>query len=464
MKRIALVSCTLSIAWGMIAQTPYDSPASILPDTWTADETDVFVQTLPVEDKWWLTFEDSTLDSLIAIAIENNYNIETALTRMEEARINLHIERGNLLPDIGVSGGWNRQQSSGNTGSSTSWSSQYNLKANMNWEIDLRGSILGRIKAGKEQVMVSQEEYNGVMVSLCAQVATSYFSLRQYQMELEVLDHNCESQRAVVQLTEARNSAGLASKLDVAQAQQVYYGTLAQVPAMEANIIHATGQLAVLLGQTPAAIRPWLEKTRPLPSYIEIVTVDVPAALLRRRPDIRAAERQVNVQAALAGAATRDWLPQFFINGSIGFASTALKDLPHHGSLTWEIAPSMSWTLFNGGKRYNNVRLNRAKLNESISQYNQTVLQAMQEVSSSMATYSNSIKQIVSTRQAFNYSEKALALSLDLYKQGLTTFQSVLDAQRSLLSYEESLVQAKAYSLISLVKMYQAFGGGWSEN
>lgn len=460
MKRITLASCTLLLTGGLDAQQEISSSASILPDGWM-ETNEIFVQTLPIEDEWWKTFEDPTLDSLIAIAIGNNYNVEAAIKRMEQAQMNLYIERGNLLPSIGINGGWTRQQSSGNTGGSKSWSGQYALSANMNWEIDLRGSILKRIQAGKEQALMSAEEYNGVMVSLCAQVATSYFNLRQFQLELEVLNHNCESQRSVVVLTEARNSSGLASKLDVAQAKQVYYGTLASVPAMEANITQMMNQLAVLLGEIPQNVLPTLTTPYQLPSHMEMVGVDVPASLLRRRPDIRAAERLVNAQVALLGASKREWLPQFFINGSIGYASDELKKLPRTASMTWEIAPSMSWTLFNGGQRYNNVRLNRAKLDETVSQYYQTVLQAVQEASNAMNAYSNSIKQIVSTRQAFNFSEKTLSLSLDLYKQGLTTFQSVLDAQRSLLSYEEALVQAQAHSLISLVEMYQALGGGW---
>ncbi|MBR3758262.1 MAG: efflux transporter outer membrane subunit [Bacteroidaceae bacterium] len=454
------------LGWASVtsAQTA-GSPAAIspatLPEAWVgADE--VVVQTLPVEDAWWTGFGDATLDSLIRLAMQQNLSVETAISRMEQARLNLNIERGAFLPSIGVNGGWTRQQTSGNTGGgSRSWSGQYNLTANMTWEVDLFGSIRQRVKAQREQFLASEEEYRGVMVALCAQVATAYFSLRQYQQEWEVLDHNCESQLAVVNLTEARNRSGLASKLDVAQARQVYYGTLAQQPAMEAAIIRTMNQLAVLLGQFPQQVVQGLSDPAPLPDYMEVVGVDVPASLIRRRPDIRQAERQVEAQAALLGAAKRDWLPRFFLDGSIGYASSELKSLPRAGSLSWQIAPSMSWTLFNGGQRTNNIRLNRAQLDEAITQYNQTVLTAMQEAATAMSAYTNSIEQIVATRQAFVQSQTALTLSLDLYKQGLTTFQSVLDAQRSLLGYEESLVQAQAASLTTLVQLYQALGGGW---
>lgn len=467
-KKMILALWTASLTLGGWAQTV---PARIdgrlpqlatdlMPERWSGADSQL-LQTLPVEDAWWMDFGDATLDSLIRLAMQQNLSVETAISRMEQAKANLNIEQGAFLPSIGVSGGWTRQQTSGNTGSDRSWSGQYSLQANMSWELDLFGSIRQRVKAQSEQFHATEEEYRGVMVSLCAQVATAYFQLRQYQQEQEVLRHNCESQLAVVRLTEARNRSGLASKLDVAQAQQVYYGTLAQLPAMEANIVSVMNQLSVLLGQFPQDVVDGLSEPAPLPDHMEVVGIDIPASLLRRRPDIRQAERQVQAQAALLGAAKRDWLPRFFLDGSIGYASSELSRLPRAGSMAWEIAPSMSWTLFNGGQRMNTIRLNRAQLDEVVTQYNLTVLQAMQEAASAMSTYTNSIRQIVSTRQAFVQSQTVLALSLDLYKQGLSTFQTVLDAQRSLLGYEESLVQAQAHSLITLVQLYQALGGGW---
>lgn len=474
-KKMRLTLCAAVLVCGAVAQTPIRGISEALPETPTDgggllvhslpeawdEESELLVQTLPVEDGWWLVFGDDGLDSLIRLAMQQNLSAESALSRLEQARRNLLIEQGNLLPSVGLGGGWTRQQTSGNTGSATSWNGQYSLSASMQWELDLFGGIRSKVRAQRQLFRASEEEYRGVMVSLCAEVASAYFQLRQYQQELEVLTHNAESQLAVVRLTEARNRSGLASKLDVAQAQQVYYGTLAQIPSMEANVVSTMNQLAVLLGQYPQDVQVGLERVEPLPEYVESVGIGVPAALLRRRPDVRQAERQVDAQASLLGATKREWLPRFFLDGNIGFASTELSTLPRAGSLTWEIAPSMSWTVFNGGQRLNTVALNRAQLDEAIATYNLTVLQAVQEASDAMAAYTLSVKQIVAVRQSFEQSRTALSLSLDLYKQGLTTFQSVLDAQRTLLTSEESLVQARGGSLLSLVKMYKALGGGW---
>ena len=313
----------------------------------------------------------------------------------------------------------------------------------------------------KDCAVYSREEYNATMVSLCAEVASAYFNLREAQQELSVLQRNALSQKAVVDITEVRYNTGLASKLDVAQAKSVYYSTLASIPATESGIIQYMNALAVLLGLYPQDVTAALETGKPLPDYIEPVGVGLPGQLLLRRPDVRVAERQVNAQAALLGASKTDWLPSFFLNGSFGYASHDMKDFTRRSSMTWSIAPSMSWTIFNGGQRANNVRLQRAQLDETINQFNTTVLTAVQEVDNAMSSYKNSIKQIVACREMLNQGKEAFKLSLDLYKQGLSPFQNVLDAQRSLLSYENSLVQAQGYSLLCLIQMYQALGGGW---
>jgi len=278
---------------------------------------------------------------------------------------------------------------------------------------------------------------------------------------VDVLRRNAASQEAVVAITETRYKTGLVSKLDVAQAKSVYYSTLASIPIAEASVIQYLNTLAVLLGLYPQDVTEALNASRPLPDYMEPVGVGVPGELLLRRPDVRAAERQVNAQAALLGASKRDWLPSFFLNGSFGYASHDVKDMGKRGSMTWSIAPSMTWNIFTGGRNLQEERLQRAKLDESIHQFNETVLTAMQEVDNAMSAYKNSIKQIVACREMLYQGKEAFELSLDLYKQGLTPFQNVLDAQRSLLTYENTLVKAKGYSLVCLVQMYQALGGGW---
>lgn len=435
-----------------------------LPQTWQ-ENSDDFQQTLPVDDHWWSNFNDPLLDSLIAVAIKQNYSVQMAADRIAMAKANLRIQQGSYSPTLGLNAGWTRQQSSGNTTQLPQSVTQYtDASLNMNWEIDVFGSIRNRVKAQKENFAASKEEYNAVMVSLCAQVASAYINLRELQQELEVVNKNCESQLAVVKITEKRFETGLVSKLDVAQALSVYYDTKSSVPMLEAGIIQYTNSLGVLMGLYPWDVRKIIETQQPLPEYIEPVGVGIPANLLLRRPDIRSAERQVNAYAASLGASKSDWWPQIFVKGSVGFASHDIDKIANHNSLTYEIAPTLTWNFFQGTKLMQATRLAKAQLDESVRQFNETVLTSVQEVDNAMSAYKNSIKQIVALREVVNQGKETLTLSLDLYKQGLSPFQNVLDAQRSLLSYENALTQAKGNSLLSLIQLYQALGGGWSES
>nr|WP_102409008.1 TolC family protein [Parabacteroides bouchesdurhonensis] len=435
-----------------------------LPETWQESSND-FQQTLPIDDHWWKNFNDPLLDSLIAVAIQQNYSVQMAADRIAMAKANLRIQQGSYSPTFGLNAGWNRQQSSGNTSSLPQTITQYaDATLDMNWEIDVFGSIRNRVKAQKENFAASKEEYNAVMVSLCAQVASAYINMRELQQELNVVNKNCQSQLAVVKITEKRYETGLVSKLDVAQALSVYYDTKASIPMLEAGIIQYTNSLGVLMGLYPWDVKKIMQTQHPLPEYIEPVGIGIPANLLLRRPDIRSAERQVNAQAASLGASKSDWWPQIFVKGSIGFASHDIDKIANHNSLTYEIAPTLTWNFFQGNKLRQATKLAKAQLDESIRQFNETVLTSIQEVDNAMSAYKNSIKQIVALREVVNQGKETLALSLDLYKQGLTPFQNVLDAQRSLLSYENELTKAKGSSLLSLIQLYQALGGGWNEN
>lgn len=463
MTRVRLVFYVLILLpFAMSAQHVEKYLARPLPNGWQEKDT-LFQQVLPVDDQWWKVFGDATLDSLIHLAIDQNPSVLMAINRMDQAKAQWRISQGDFYPSLTLDGGWNRQQTSGNLGSGSpqAWTGYYSASVQMSWQLDVFGIIRQKARAQKELYAASKEEYNATMVSLCAEVASAYFNLREAQQELDVLQRNAVSQEEVVKITEVRYNTGLVSKLDVAQAKSVYYSTLASIPSVEASIIQTMNALTILLGLYPQDVPQMLNASRPLPDYMEPVGVGVPGELLLRRPDVRSAERQVNAQAALFGASERDWLPNFFLNGSFGYASHDVKDMGKRGSMTWSIAPSMSWTIFDGGKRMNEDRLQRAQLDESIHQFNNVVLTAMQEVDNAMNAYKNSIKQIVACRQMLYQGQEAFELSLDLYKQGLTPFQNVLDAQRSLLTSENTLVKAKGYSLVCLVQMYQALGGGW---
>lgn len=433
-----------------------------LPDSW--QEGEYFEQTTPENDLWWQNFEDAQLDSLINIAVMRNPSVLSALENIKRAKAVWRQAQSNLLPQVGLQAGWQRAKSSGNTAQTfyrESYDGYFSGAVSVSWQADVFGAVYMRSKAQKRLFQATEEEYRAVMVSLCANVATTYFSIKESIARLAVLRNNVASQKEIINIVTSRYNSGLASKLDVAQSKSVYYNTLAQIPAMEATITAYRNSMAVLLGCYPSDMGTWPGNDGTLPSYIEAIALGIPANLLLRRPDLREAEKSVEAYAALLGASRRDWFPTFYINGTIGYAAQELKELPHARSLTWEIAPTMRWTIFNGGERINATREAKANLEQSILSFNSKVLTAMQEVESAMSEYSNSIAQIVAIREAVNQSNETLTLSVELYKQGLSPFQNVLDAQRTLLSYEDYLVQARGASLKYLVQLYEALGGGW---
>lgn len=432
-----------------------------LPHSWSSSE--LFEQEAPLW-RWWHIFDDERLDSLMRVAMEHNSSVLSAMENMRIAKAAWRMAQSGMLPTVDLGGGWQRSKTSGNitsTGNKEGWGGYFDATLSMSWQADIFGKIQKRAVAQKHLFMASEEEYRAVMVTLCANVASNYFSLCQSIAGIDVLKRNIESQREIMSLVEVRYNSGLASKLDVAQARSVYYSTLASLPSMETQREQYRYAIAVLLGTNPGNIPQWENSESRLPVVVSSIAVGVPANLLLHRPDVRGAAEQVEAYASQLGAAKRDWLPSFYLNGSIGIAATEMKEMARRSSFTWQIAPSLTWNLFDGGKSTNATRQAQAQLDQSIIEFNNTVLTALQEVESAMSAYKNSLKQIAALRETVNQNKEMLRLSLDLYKQGLTQFQNVLDAQRTLLSNQSYLVEAQGSSLISLVQLYEALGNGW---
>ena len=433
-----------------------------LPPEWQDDK--LFTNAMPDDDFWWKKFEDTLLDSLITIATERNLSAMTALTNIRIAKAGWRMTQGELLPTLNLSAGWTREKASGNlsqTGDTEAWYGYFSSVISMNWEVDIFGKIFKRAQAQKRAFQATEEEYRATMVTLCAEVATAYISLRQCQAEMRVLRDNAQSQKEIMNIVEARYETGFASKLDVAQARSVYYSTLAAIPSMQSSIEQYINSLTVQLALYPGSMNERLEKPKPLPDFVEAVALGVPANLLRRRPDVKASELSVEQKAALLGATKRDWLPTFYLNGTVGYSANNIDKLIRSRSMQWEIAPTMTWNIFNGGNRINATIEAKAELEQSIILFNSTVLTAVQEVSNAMSLYKSSILSIEALKETVRQGEETLELSLELYKQGLAQFQNVLDAQRSLLSYQDNLVRTQGYSLTALVQLYKALGGGW---
>ena len=386
---------------------------SPVPESWQLEQQ--YFQTLPCDDSWWTTFNDPVLTELIRMAIANNYNVASALKRIEMASKEIGMARSNYYPTISLSGGWTKEQESGklyNYDSDRIKSSYFSLGASMNWEIDVFGRVYSNVKEKKAAYNVARADYDAVMVSLCASVATAYMQLRTYEEEIRVAKQHIESQKEVCKITEARFNADLGNMLDVTQARVVLYETEATLPTLEADVRTMKNSLALLVAEYPGKLDEILDtNNESLPVYQQTVDLGVPADIIRRRPDIVEAEMELAEYAAAVGVAKKDFLPVLSITGDIGTSAHSGKNLFSKNSLTYSIAPQLSWTLFEGLSR--NYALSEAKLQleSAIDQYNLTVMTAVQEVDNALVNYASLLNAIELQTRVVAESKKALDLS-----------------------------------------------------
>lgn len=433
-----------------------------MPQQWQYDAA--FDQTLPTEDGWWRTFHDSMLDSLISVGTDNNYNVLMAQRRIEIARQGLRQARSAYMPQFSLAGSWTKAQQSGMSGDVASKAvgvSYFDLGINMQWEIDIFGKITARARESKAQFSATKAEYQGAMVAMAAKIASSYFQLRTVQAEIAVMEQHIAMQDTVVKITNARHKAGLASMLDVTQSLTTYYSTLASLSQLKASETATINAISVLVGEFPGGIDAALRQAEALPEYKQIVAAGVPMQLLRRRPDIVSAEYQLAAYAAALGIAKKDFLPSISLSGSIGTQAHKGGDLFGKESLTYSIAPTLSWTIFDGLARRASVASAKQQMLMGIDNYNLTVITAVQEVESAMSAYTSDLEYIGYLQNVVQAAYKSYVLSVDLYKQGLTAFINVTTSQITLLQYSNELAVAQGQALSDLVSLYEALGGGF---
>lgn len=427
-----------------------------MPERWTF--TQEVTQTLPSDDPWWKTFGDPTLDSLISMGIDNNYNVSQALHRREIARQAIRQAQSGYYPTVGVSAGYTRSH----TGRSID-SDAFSAGANFNWEVDVFGRITSQVKSKRAAYDASRAEYVATMVSITADIATYYVNYLVLQNKIAVAHEHIDYQKRVVEIAEARHEAGLVSKLDVAQAKTVLYSTQATLPALQAKSSQTLNALATLLGVYASDLAPAIKPDAKLPSYQQIIPVGVPANLLRRRPDIAQAEAQLAQDAAAIGIAKKDFLPTLTLQGTLGWGSDRIGGMFDSNHFTYSIAPTLSWTLFDGFSRKAAVAQAKEQMMAGIDAYNLTVMTAYTEVENAMTSYNAAVESLELDRAVFQQSHEAFSLAMDQYKEGLSAFTNVVNAQIDWLNCANSLVSAHGDALIALIDLYKALGGSPSE-
>ncbi len=427
--------------------------------------------------RWWTKFNDSLLDSLVERAVNSNLDLRIAEARIREARASRVVAASGAWPTLDVSGSYTRNHASENAigapaqGAVVAPSGGGNLDQNLyrtgfdaNWEIDVFGGVRRSVEAADATIDATVEDRRDVLVTLLGEVAKNYIDLRGFQRRLTVARANLKTQQDTLGLTQVRFQAGLASDLDVVQQEAQVNTTASQIPTLESSLKQAAYALDVLLGLQPGALWDELAKETEIPGLPPEVLVGLPSDLLRRRPDIRRAERQLAAATAQVGAATADLYPKFFLTGVLGLQSISASDWFTGGSRLWSIGPRISWPVFDAGKIRANIEIRNAQQEQALTQYEKSVLSAFQDVETALVNYANEQGRYRSLTDAVAANRRAVTMANELYIRGLNDFLSVLDTQRALYATEVELTQSQATMASNLVALYKALGGGWETN
>jgi outer membrane protein, multidrug efflux system len=457
----------------------YAPPQTTVPEAWgelpqSSDRETAAVTSSPTAEHasladWWLVFEDVKLNSLIDRSVATNLDIRLAIARVREARAQRGVVSADLFPSIDATASYSRSRNSENafggfSGGPGIESSLYTAGFDASWEIDVFGGVQRDIEAADADLAASVEDYRAVLVTLLAEVAQNYMELRGSQRQLAIAHANVKAQSDTLDITRSRFEAGLASDLDVARAEAQVEATKSRIPTLESDARQSIHLLSVLLAQPPMTLMEELSLVAPIPATPPQVPIGLPSELLRRRPDIRRAERQLAGATARIGVATADLFPRFSLTGSLGLQSSQFSTLVNAGSNFWSIGPSVRWPLLDWGRIRSNIEVQNAREEQALIAYEQTVLTSLREVEDSLIAFIKEQSRRQTLVNAVASNRRAVDLATQLYQQGLSDFLSVLQAQRDLFLSEDAMVQSDLAVSTNLVRLYKSLGGGWYEN
>jgi NodT family efflux transporter outer membrane factor (OMF) lipoprotein len=422
---------------------------------------------------WWTAFDDPVLNRLIERAYRENLSLRQAGVRVLQARAELGIAVGDMFPQSQQAVGsieYFRTSDRAATGALFGggplkyWQSQIGVQAS--WELDFWGRIRRSIQSSEASLLSTLADYDNTLVTLTADVANDYIAIRTAEERIRIARENAEAQDQILKITEARFRFGTATQRDVEQARTSLLNTLASIPPLETQRRQAQDALSVLLGMPPSNLGDVLEGASGIPASPPQLVVGIPTDLLRRRPDVRSAELQAAAQSAQIGVAKADLLPIFSLNGSLVFLSTdvgrfKLSDMFRWGSRSIQAGPSVQWNVLNYGQITNNVRVQDASFQQRLVAYQNAVLSAQKDVEDNLVAFLRAHDRAELLAQSVTSAKTALDLAVLQYREGVTDFTTVLAAQETLLTQQDSLASTLGNISTSLVGVYRALGGGW---
>jgi NodT family efflux transporter outer membrane factor (OMF) lipoprotein len=467
MRKAALFAWVALTAGGCASAPGYRPSQVQIPAAFreTRDTTVQVATTGAAEPVAWPDLGDTTLTRLMGQLAQSNLDVRAAEERVRGARAARTEVALDFAPTVTFSGGYTRQRLAGASfpiGSGTFpdqdiWDAGFDAS----WELDLFGRVRRNVQAQGAFVGVTQEDLRNVQISLTAELARAYFDLRGAQEQLAVATRNAENQRRTLALTRERLEAGRGTAFDTERAQAQLSFTLALVPSFEARVRQAQYQIGVLVGRSPTAVAAELERALPLPDLPAVAAISAPDSVIRSRPDVAAAERQLAVERALVGAAKADYLPRLSVGGTAGYAATDFGGLGDRGTFRYAVGPVISWPALNLGRIKARVDQTRAREREAQAQYDAAVLRAVQDVESSLVRYRTARGRVSRIREAAAASERAAELARMRFTGGVADFLQVLDAERTQLDAQDQLAQSRTDAATAYAALYKALGGSW---
>jgi outer membrane protein, multidrug efflux system len=458
-----LLAIALVVLTGCAAGPNYKAPKVAVPSAFSGGaETNLSTNETAIT--WWQGFNDPELNQLVDRALAGNHDLRIASANLREARALRRGTQFDLLPVAGGTASYTDERYSRAfvpIAGSARGIELYDAGFDATWELDFFGRVRRSVQASTAEVQAAEANRRDVMVTLISEVARNYFELVGAQSELAVARRNSDNQRETLRITQAILEGGRGTDLDVARARAQMDNTLANIPPLEATISRSMHRLSVLIGQQPTALVPELKDATPDITLPPMVAISNPETLLRRRPDIRFAERSLAAASARIGIATADLFPRVTFNGAIGLEANTFAGLGKGGSDTWSFGPSITWAALDYGHVRSRMQAAGARSDAALATYERTVLTALEETEDVLVDYSRELARQDFLRESERASEVAATLARQRYENGATDFLTELDAERVLYEAQDQLAQSNTRTATALVAVYKSLGGGW---
>ena len=439
----------------------YRQPQPDMPAHWTETPGTSSAATESTPHCWWTLFRDPILNNLIARAAAANLDLRIAEARIREARAQRRLTAAANSPSLGASGGYTNSRSSENIPSGGVTQDLFRAGFDANWEIDIFGRTRRQIEAADAILAATVEDRRYVLITLEAEVASNYLELRTNQQRLIIAKDNLRIQEQTAALVRNKFEMGLGGQLEVAQAEVQMALTKSEVPTLESATSQAMHQLALLLGQQPQSLKTELTIAADIPPVPPQLPTTLPSELLRQRPDIRAAERQLAAATATVGTAIAELYPRFSLSALIGLQSTSLPDLVAASSRFWSAGPTVQWSLFDGGRARAAIAISEARRDQAQITYEKTVLTALAETENTLVAYAREQEKHRILGEAVVAGQQAATIAKGQYEAGLTPFLNVLLTEAALYQSQDKLTQSDQRLALDMVALYKALGGGW---